>query len=139
VESVNSIRMYSQIGRRVPVFCSAIGKVLLAGLTPEQRVEIWDKIRFEKFTDQTLLSQAALAAAVQQVSRLGWAVDNEEHEPGIRCIAAPVYDYTGKIIAAVSVSGDKRVISPERDLEVAAAVMATAQAVSRRMGYVKRV
>jgi IclR family KDG regulon transcriptional repressor len=139
VESVNSIRMYSQIGRRVPVFCSAIGKVLLAGLTPEQRVEIWDKIRFEKFTDQTLLSQAALAAAVQQVSRLGWAVDNEEHEPGIRCIAAPVYDYTGKVIAAVSVSGDKRVISPERDLEVAAAVMATAQAVSRRMGYVKRV
>jgi IclR family KDG regulon transcriptional repressor len=138
VEAVNSIRMYSQIGRRAPVFCSAIGKVLLAGLTPEQRTEVVDGLCFKKFTDRTLLDKAALAAAVQVVGQQGWAVDNEEHEPGIRCIAAPVYDYTGKIIAAISVSGDKRVICPDRDGEIAQAVMANAGAISRRMGYVKR-
>lgn len=138
VEAVNSIRMYSQIGRRAPVFCSAIGKVLLAGLSPEQRTEVVNGLCFKKFTDRTLLDKTALAAAVQVVSQQGWAVDNEEHEPGIRCIAAPVSDYTGKIIAAISVSGDKRVICPDRDGEIAQAVMASAGAISRRMGYVKR-
>ncbi|MGD8400683.1 MAG: IclR family transcriptional regulator [Bacillota bacterium] len=137
VEPVNSIRMYSQIGRRIPVFCSAIGKVLLSGLAPEQLTEVLAGLCFKKFTEATLTDPAALAAAVQMVGRRGWAVDNEEHEPGIRCIAAPVYDYTAKMIAAISVSGDKRALSPERDSEIAAEVMETARAISQRMGYVK--
>jgi IclR family KDG regulon transcriptional repressor len=138
VESVNSIRMYSQIGKRVPVFCSAIGKVLLSGLTPEHRAEILAELRFEQFTAQTLPDRSALSAAVDVVTRQGWALDNEEHEVGIRCIAAPLYDYTGKMIAAVSVSGSKQVISPERDSEIAVAVLETAGAISRRLGYVPR-
>jgi IclR family KDG regulon transcriptional repressor len=137
VESVNSIRMYSQIGRRAPVFCSALGKVLLAGLAPERRAEVLAAIRFTKYTDQTLLSKTALTAALQVVGRQGWAVDNEEHETGIRCLAAPVYDYIGGTIAAISVSGEKRVIRAECDPEIAAEVLATARAISRRMGYVR--
>jgi IclR family KDG regulon transcriptional repressor len=138
VGPVNSIRMYSQIGRRVPVFCSALGKVLLLGLTPEQRSDVIESLKFTKFTGQTLPDKQALAAAVATAAQQGWAVDNEEHEAGIRCLAAPLYDYTGKIIAAVSVSGAKQVISPERDPEVAAAVLETAGDISRRMGYIKR-
>ena len=71
------------------------------------------------------------------VQRQGWAVDNEEHEKSIRCIAAPVYDYTGKVIAAVSVSGENRIISPERDQEIAGYVMEAAADISQHMGYVK--
>jgi IclR family KDG regulon transcriptional repressor len=138
VEPVNTIRMYSQIGRRVPVFCSAIGKVLLSGLDPEQLTKVVDGLVFKKLTAATLTDPAALTAAVQMVGRQGWAVDNEEHEPGIRCIAAPVYDYTAKIIAAISISGDKRALSPGRDPEIAVEVMETARAISKRMGYVKR-
>jgi len=65
----------------------------------------------------------------------GWSLDDEEHEPGIRCIASPVRDYTGKIIAAVSVSGDCRIIAPERDSEIAVSVMNTANIISKRMGF----
>lgn len=62
-------------------------------------------------------------------------MDNEEHEEGIRCIAAPVYDYRNKIIAGVSTSGLKTIITPERDKEIAGYVVDTALNISRRMGY----
>jgi IclR family KDG regulon transcriptional repressor len=135
VESVNSIRMYSQIGRRAPVYCSAIGKILLSGLSPERLRELFAEIRFERFTPNTILSPVELEKEILRAETAGWAVDNEEHEPNIRCIAAPVYDYTGKIIAAVSVSGENRVIRPERDREIAGFVVETAREISRRMGY----
>jgi IclR family KDG regulon transcriptional repressor len=135
VESVNSIRMYSQIGRRAPVYCSAIGKILLSGLSPEHFREVVAQIRFERFTSNTILSPVELEREIRQVEAAGWAVDNEEHEPGIRCIAAPVYDYTGKAIAAVSVSGESRVIRPGRDREIAGYVVETAREISRRIGY----
>lgn len=136
VELVNSIRMYSQIGKRVPVYCSAIGKMLLAGLAPELQSEILDRLVFKKHTENTILTKETLVKELQTVRNQGWAVDNEEHEKAVRCIAAPVYDYTRKVIAAVSVSGDKRVIRPERDVEIAGYVMKAAQDISRRMGFV---
>jgi len=137
VELVNTIRMYSQIGRRVPVHYSAIGKTLLSGLSPERLNEVLGQLPYEAFTPNTLCSPEQLKEAVCQVIRNGWALDNEEHEPGIRCIAAPIYDYTGKVIAAVSVSGDKRIIHPDRDEEIATHVVRTAQEISKRMGYTK--
>lgn len=137
VELVNSIRMYSQIGRRVPVHCSAIGKILLAGLSDERLLELLESVKFEKFTAHTILSKDGLKEEVQRVKEKGWAIDNEEHEPNIRCIAAPVFDYTNKIIAAVSVSGESRIINPDSDLEIARHVIETAGSISKRMGYVQ--
>ncbi len=136
VELVNSIRMYSQIGRRAPVHCSAIGKILLAGLNTERLQEVLENIKFKKYTPNTILSKEGLKREVQRVSAQGWAVDNEEHEPDIRCIAAPIFDYTNKIIAAVSVSGESRIINPKSDLETARYVIETAANISKRMGYV---
>lgn len=137
VELVNSIRMYSQIGRRAPVHCSAIGKILLTGLHPNRLMEVLESIKFEKYTPNTILSKEDLKQEVQRVSIQGWAVDNEEHEPNIRCIAAPIFDYTGKIIAAVSVSGESRIIKIESDLEIARHVIESAGSISKRMGYIK--
>jgi IclR family KDG regulon transcriptional repressor len=138
VELVNNIRMYSQIGRRAPAYCSAIGKILLTGLSSDRLRELLETIRFEQYTPNTILSPVELEKEIRKVAAEGWAVDNEEHEPNIRCIAAPVYDYTGKMIASVSVSGENRVIRPERDAEIAGYVVETAREVSRRMGCVSR-
>lgn len=137
VELVNSIRMYSQIGRRVPAYCSAIGKILLAGLNTDSLREVLENIKFERFTPNTIISKRELLREIEQVKEKGWAVDNEEHEPNIRCIAAPIIDYTGKIIAAVSVSGESRIINYESDLEIAGHVIETARKISTRMGYIK--
>jgi DNA-binding IclR family transcriptional regulator len=135
VELVNSIRMYSQIGRRVPANCSAIGKILLAGLNGERLREVFESIKYEKFTPNTIVSEEELKLEIELVREKGWAVDNEEHEPNIRCIAAPIIDYTGKVIAAISVSGESRIIKPESDLEIAGYVVETAGNISKRMGF----
>lgn len=137
VEAVNSIRMYSQIGRRVPVYCTAIGKVLLSGLEQDELAALLDELEFRSYTVNTIKTKDELLAHVNRARELGWAVDDEEHEDGIRCVSAPVYDYTGKIIAAVSVSGDRKVINENRDDEISTYVMDAAADISKRMGYTR--
>ena len=139
VEAVNSIRMYSQIGRRVPVYCSAIGKVLLSGLEPGRLDAVLNGMEICSYTDNTVKTKDELLKHINRTRELGWAIDDEEHEHGVRCIAAPVFDYTGRVIAAVSVSGDKRVINRDRDEEINRYVTDTAWNVSKRMGYIKKV
>ncbi len=139
VEALNSIRMYSQIGRRVPVYCSAIGKVLLLGLKPKEREDVVRGLQFSKFTKKTIDSAEKLLCEIEHAGNCGWSLDDEEHEAGIRCIAAPIRDYTLKVIAAVSVSGDLKIIAPERDSEISGLVTETARCISRRMGYFEKV
>lgn len=138
IEALNSMRMYSQIGKRVPVHCSAIGKVLLSGLDKNSMDEFLNRHELTPFTINTIKTKAELTKQVQNVRKLGFAVDDEEHEQGVRCVAAPVYDYTDRIIAAVSVSGDKRIIKKERDEEISRYVIDTAGEISREMGCIKQ-
>jgi IclR family transcriptional regulator, KDG regulon repressor len=135
VDVVNSIRLYSQIGRRISVHCSALGKSLLSGLQDMEIDERLMKCSFEKYTDNTIYNKEELLRQVREVRSTGWALDNGEHEAGIRCIASPIHDYRGKVIAAVSVAGPGEVISKERDEEIAKLVIDTALKISRRLGY----
>lgn len=137
VEVLNSIRMYSQIGKRIPVYCSAIGKVLLSGVSDETLDKLLGDIDFQPFTPHTLTCKEGLKQEVKRARQNGWAIDNCEHEEDIRCIAAPVRDYTGKIIAAVSTSGNTRIMSEQKDEEVSRYVVAAAMNISRKMGYTK--
>jgi DNA-binding IclR family transcriptional regulator len=135
IEPVANIRMYSQIGRRIPVFCSALGKSLLSGKSSEELDKALSGIEFKNFTQTTLTAAESFRAEVEKTQQRGWSLDDEEHEEGIRCIGAPVKDYTGRVIAALSVSGDKSVITPEKDPEISNLVVQTAEVISRRMGY----
>lgn len=134
VDAINSIRLYSQIGRRIPVYCSALGKSLLSGMTDKELDETAEKCSFTKYTASTL-DRAGFMRQVREAGKMGWSVDNEEHEEGIRCIAAPVYDYRKKVIAAVSVAGPSLVFSREGDAAVAMDVKDAAAKISARMGY----
>jgi IclR family transcriptional regulator, KDG regulon repressor len=136
VEVVSSIRMYSQIGRRVPVYCSAIGKVLLSGLEGSELDMMLKDVEFKSFTPNTLRCSEDLMKEITGAREKGWAMDDEEHEAGIRCIAAPVHDYTGRVIAAVSTSGDMKIIQQEKDEETSRYVRETAMSISKRMGYI---
>jgi IclR family KDG regulon transcriptional repressor len=136
IDVVNSIRLYSQIGRRVPAYCTALGKCLLYGLHERDLQDILSNCSFEKLTEKTL-AKDRLIQQIREVGVNGWAVDNGEHEEGIRCVASPVYDYRRKIIAAVSVSGTASVAAPERDREIGGFMRETALKISERMGYNK--
>jgi IclR family transcriptional regulator, KDG regulon repressor len=136
IDPVASIRMYSQIGKRIPVYCSALGKCLLSGLGKDELESALAGIEFTRFTAKTKTTVGDVRADIESAKWRGWGIDDEEHEDGIRCVAAPVRDYTGRIIAAVSVSGDRRIIAADRDAETAGVVMGTAAEISKRMGYV---
>ncbi|MFO7295368.1 MAG: IclR family transcriptional regulator [Caldicoprobacter sp.] len=135
IESFNSIRMYSAIGKRVPLYCTAVGKVLLMDKEDSKIRALFQGVQLVPHTSNTITDVDKLISEIDSVRRRGWAVDNEEHEEGIRCIAAPIYDYRGEVIAAVSTSGLKTIISPERDEEIAKYVVETAREISKRMGY----
>jgi IclR family KDG regulon transcriptional repressor len=104
VESRSTIRMYSRVGKRIPLYCSAMGKVLLANLPAAEQKALLKSIRLVRFTPHTLRDRKALEAELARVRDAGFAVDAEEHEQGITCIAAPIRDSSGSVVAALSVS-----------------------------------
>lgn len=134
-EVVRNLRLYSQIGKRIPVYCSGLGKSLLLDTEDAAILSLLDGCPLERLTEHTLTTKEAVLEEIREGRKRGYTVDNEEHDIGIRCIAAPIYDYRGKIVAAVSAAGPAAVFAPEREEELSKAVIHTAQEISKRMGY----
>lgn len=104
VESSRSVRMYSRVGLPAPLHCTAVGKVLVAGMAPARRAAAVAGIAFARFTDNTIVDPEAFRAELETVRAQGWAQDHGEHETFINCVGAPVVDGFGRVIAAVSLS-----------------------------------
>lgn len=133
VESTQAVRMYSQIGNASPVYCTGVGKAALAVL-PEPVFEArLSRMEFHRFTEHTLMSGAALRNAIEEIRRTGNAYDLEEHEPGIRCVAAPVYSADRTFFAGVSVTGPAFRVTPEKLEEWAVPVRETASKIMADM------
>lgn len=137
IDVIQSLRMYSQIGKRIPVYCSALGKVLLSGQNSDYQKRIMKKIKYTQHTKNTIREESQFINELEKTKQRGWAVDNEEHELGIRCIAAPIRDFTGKVIAALSITGSKNTIVPEKDQYYSELVVEAADNISRRLGFFK--
>jgi len=104
IESRHTIRLVSRVGRRIPLYCTAIGKVLLAFAKEEERESALKGVRLLAFTRKTLTTRAALQAELDRIREQGFGLDDEEHEEGIHCIGAPIFDHTGAIAAVISAS-----------------------------------
>lgn len=134
VESSHTLRMYSRIGRRSPVHATGVGKALLAFL-PEAEVEgITENRGLKRYTPNTIVDRSRLLAHMAEIRKAGVAFDDEEHEPGIRCVAAPVMDLHGRVAAAISVAGPSLRMTPERLTELVNPVREAANELSRRLG-----
>jgi DNA-binding IclR family transcriptional regulator len=131
-EGPRSLRMPATVGRRTPAYCSAVGKAMLAFL-PKSVIDVVGSLR--PFTEKTLVTREALLADLRQVRIRGYAVDNEEVEEGLRCVGAPVWNYTGEVVAAISVAGPAFRITKSRVPAVARAVLATTRGLSTELGY----
>ena len=104
IDSGYNLRMQSRIGRRNPLYSTAIGKVLLADRDEDVVRQTLSNVEFIKHTDKTLENTDQLLSELKVVKEQHYAEDNEEQEPGLRCIAAPIYDRFGAVIAGVSIS-----------------------------------
>lgn len=128
-------QLYSQIGYRVPAYCSSLGKCLLSRYSGEDLKRIIGCSRFKTYTPNTLPDMEALKKQLRQIRDQGWAMDNQEYEKDHMCVGAPIYDYRGEIIAAVSASGTSEVITPKYLPAVVDEVKQTAKLISKCMGY----
>lgn len=137
IESISTFHMYSQIGKRIPLYASGVGKVLLSQKTDEKILSDLSKVTFQAFTHRTLTSPQSVLAEIQTARKQGYAIDNEEHEEGIFCIAAPIYDYRGQIIAAISVGGKEPEFIVDKKADHFTLIKETANEISKRLGYTK--
>lgn len=129
-----TVRMHSTLGKRSLAHCSAMGKAILAGLSDEEINSLFNKRKLETPTANTVRSVAALKASLKIIRGQGYATDDEELEVGLRCVAAPVSDHSGRIVAAVSVSGPAaRIEGKSREKAIKCVIMAAAE-LSRRLG-----
>lgn len=135
VEMQESIRMYSRIGKRVPAYCGALGKVLLAGLPSTEVEALLSKVKFEPRARNTITSPSAFLAHLDKVRELGFAMDDEETEDGICCVGAPIIDHNHEIVAAVSVSGLAVRIKNEKLAELIMHVTSAGVEISKRLGH----
>lgn len=127
--------MYTHIGKRVPAHCTALGKAILAYQSGEAVTEILTRRGMRQMTAKTLVTPEALEHELERTRQRGFAVDDEEIENGIRCIAAPIRDYTDAVCAAVSISGPKTRVRADRESELSKAVIWAADLISTKLGY----
>ena len=133
-EAAPSVVIPSVIGRRVPAHCTALGKALLA-YEPGAVDRLVQAGELPKLTPRTITEPEALQEELGRVRRLGYAVDDEEFHLGNFCVAAPVRNYRGTVVAAISVSLAKSRLEAEPKEKFVEAVRAGAAAISRAMGY----
>jgi DNA-binding IclR family transcriptional regulator len=132
--SPSILSVTSEIGTAFSPHATAAGKVLMAFLPEAEQLEWLGRLRLEGFTPRTLTSIDALLAQLKTVAGQGYAVDDEESHLGVRCVAAPIRDNSGQVVAAVSASGPAMRVPLERVPALAALVRKTAQDISAALG-----
>lgn len=136
LESNQTIRMYSRIGNRAPMYCTAVGKILLSGMASDRIEEIADSTTFTPRTPRTITSTEELRTEVDKVRQQGYALDNIENEEDIRCIAAPIYSHERRIVASFSISGPSNRVTMERvNNELITKMKACSLEISHALGY----
>ncbi|HHV38070.1 MAG TPA: IclR family transcriptional regulator [Tepidimicrobium sp.] len=135
VEAKNTIRMASTIGMRSPLYCTSVGKVILAQLPEDEVEEIWSSSKIERLTKNTITNLSVMKKELKKVRKQGYAIDNEENEIGVRCVGAPVFNIFGKVEGAISVSGPTIRITKDIIEELADQVTECAKMISEALGY----
>jgi DNA-binding IclR family transcriptional regulator len=136
IEPVRSVRMVTRIGASNPVHCTSVGKAILAFLPEERVAEVLRRVHLERFTHRTLVTAEALRVEIEKTRRRGYAVDDEELEEGLRCIAVPVLDAQRLPVAAVSVSGPSFRITAQRLPSITNQLLQCVRGISVDMGFV---
>lgn len=132
---VGTIRMVSHVGMVHPMYCSGVGKAIMAALPEYEVKQIWNESIIEKKTDKTITDFEEMKKVLEEVKRNGYALDDEENEKGVRCIAACVMGYQHEARYAFSISGPTSRMTRERVRELAVDVRKVQEELSEELGF----
>jgi DNA-binding IclR family transcriptional regulator len=137
VDSPRTLGVMSKIGQRAPLYCTGLGKVLLAFQPEDELSRIINEIKLKPYTKNTIASKKKLVEELKEIRKRGYALDEREFEEDVECIAAPIRNHLGDAIAALSISGPQRKINTPQEKQFVSQVMNAAALVSSKMGYMK--
>lgn len=135
VESPHTLRTPATVGQRAAAYCSSVGKALLAFLPENELEDLINQLKLTAYTRNTITKPTQLKTELRLVRERGYAIDNEELEEGLRCIGAPVRNYSGKVIAALSIAGPAFRLTARKIPVMARSVVQAANQLSAELGY----
>lgn len=133
-ESSYPIRMYSRVGARAECYCTGVGKAIIAFLAEAQLNRYMDTVTFTQYTPQTIANVGDLRDEVERIRARGYALDEQEHEEGVRCIAAPIFGFDDRVAGAVSVAAPAFRKSAEETEALAPSLLEGARRISMNLG-----
>ena len=134
----STLATYDWVGSLTPLHATSSGKVLLASLTADERTQVFKAVGLPARTPLTVTNRGELEKQLLDVARKGYATVHEEFEIGLTAVAVPIFNHTGSVIAAVSISGPAFRFSPEDQPELISGLREAGLAISARMGYRSR-
>ncbi len=137
VEGPHALRMPSRVGRHIPTYCTSLGKAMLSCLDDQEVKSILRRQTLKPHTENTVKNINQLLADLRSVRKRGYAVDNEEIEIGLRCVGAPLRDYTGGMVGAISVAAPSARLSEKNTPVIGRMVIAIAAEISEQLGFEK--
>jgi len=137
VEGPHALRMPSRVGRRIPTYCTSLGKAMLSCLDDQEVKNIFRDQVLRPCTANTIKTLNQLLADLRMIRKRGYSIDNEEIEIGLRCVGAPIRDYTGAMVGAISTAAPSARLFAQKIPGVGKFVMAVAAEISEQLGYEK--
>ena len=135
VESSHYLRTFPQLGANEPLHCTGVGKVFLAHMRDEELERFLNSKGLPYYTENTIRDVSKLKQELSLIKREGTAIDNEEFVPGVKCVASPIKDANGDVVAAISLSVPSTRLSSERMQELKPLVKRCGLEISQAMGY----
>lgn len=135
VEADNTIRMASSIGRRSPLYCTSVGKAILAFLEEEEVKEVWENSDIKALTKNTITDFEEFKEELYKIRKQGYAEDDEENELGVRCIGAPIFNYNNEVEGAISISGPTIRVTKDKVEDISEKVKKYSMLISKSLGY----
>lgn len=136
IESNSTIKVGIDIGTAIPNYCTGMGKAVIAFLSQEERSEMFENMEFKSFTKNTPITKESIEENLKKIRDVGFSTDDEEFVDGLISFGAPIFDFHGNPVAAVSVSYPKyRYEGKDKESEVPEKVVKTAKEISTKLGY----
>ena len=129
------LRTFTRLGARAPLYATGVGKIFMTQMTSNELQDYLNDTKMERFTENTITNRKAMIREIDRVRKQGYAVDEQERAIGVRCIAAPVCNHDGLIVAAISISGAAQLIPGKRIKPLSRLVMKSAAQISAELGY----
>jgi DNA-binding IclR family transcriptional regulator len=135
LDSPEPLRIHSRIGAAVPLYCTAVGKVMLAYMPPEEQERVLPELNIKRQTANSVGNLQELKAELYRVRKNGYACDLEENELHIRCVAAPIWDHTGSVQSSVSITAPTVRMPVTRLRQLAPLIQKAGLQISLELGY----